>query len=299
MKRLSFLAVLLLLAACAAQDLPPTPPPPGASVSTAGRAFAGMAGAMPDWAAPPVNVQVTPSSASYGDSVIVSVNNDFVYEFGYFYNSQVRSWEKFNLQGEKNQNWLLDRAVGNIPISETKFATGANYVVIYACSKSGSDWNCNNNKWMLVTIDVAAGAGAIPESANINQFVINSEITPFKVMSTGAKYDEFGTINVISYDARYSEPGGLNVLVHVFDFKSRQDVDQAMTDFFGDVIRNPKSWARESGHNVLLFLGDTDNMYAIWTSGKEIIWVETFNPSSANREIIQAYLGWYPSDLVK
>jgi hypothetical protein len=53
------------------------------------------------------------------------------------------------------------------------------------------------------------------------------------------------------------------------------------------------------GQNVALFLADNDHRVAVWSSGKELVYVETFKAESASKEIIDEYLRKYPSDLKK
>jgi len=296
MKKLAIISILIFVAACTSQELPPSPPPPGGAVGI-GRAIVGMAGAMPTWAAPAKNTAVTPEEAYYGDGVVVSVSGfDYVYKNGYFFNSQIRSWEKFELQGEQTQDWLSGQAVGSVFIEASKFQTGDSYLVLYACTKVGASWDCNGSKWMLVTFTVLGSpTGEIPEMININQLVINAGIDPFAIQATTAEYDNFADINVVRYDARYREPGGLVVLVHVFDFNERSEIDETMNTLFRDIIIN--GLQVHDGHNVAVFLDENDKRVAVWTSGKEIVYIETHQASSANREIIEGYLQKYPSDL--
>ncbi len=289
--------LLLFLAACK-DELPPNPPPPGGD---AGQAIAGMAVGMPNWASEARNVAITPSLAYFGDGVVVSVSNfDYIYSNGYVFNSKSRTWEKFALQGEAAEQWLKGQAIGSVTVDASRFAEGENYFVVYACSKAAEKWDCNGKKWMLVKFTVkGAATSAIPQLVNVDQFVINSPIKPFTVMSTTAEKDNFAEINVIRYDAKYREATerGLVVLVHVFDFNNRQEVDQTIATLFKDIVIN--GWKQYAGHNLALFLSEEDHRIAVWTSGKEIVYVESFEAESANAEIIGAYLKKYPSDLKK
>ncbi len=299
MKKLAIISILflVLLVSCS-EELPPTPPPPGGS-SGAGKAIAGMAGALPTWAADAKNVAITPPQPYYGDGVVVSVSNfDYIYQNGYFFNSQSRTWEKFQLQGELVKDWVKTQGIGSVAIDPTKFKEGDNYLVIYACAKVGSDWDCNNRKWMLVIFKVMGSAtGAIPELANVDKFVINNVVPPFVVLNTGAEKDNFADINVIRYDAKYREPQGLIVLVHVFDFNARDELDKTINTLFKDIVIN--GWKDHKGSNVAVFLDETDHRVAVWSSGKEIVYIETFSKDAANLETINAYLAKYPSDLKK
>ncbi len=299
MKRIAIVAVLLLfLVACAKEELPPSPPAPGGD-SAAGRAMAGLAAGMPAWASSPKNVAVTPSQAYFNDGVVVSVSNfDFIYSHGYYFNSKTRTWEKFSLQGELVQDWLKGQGIGSVVVDQSKFEPGDNYFVVYACTKVGKEWDCNSKKWMLVTFKVVGAAtGAIPELANVGNFVVTKNTLPFTVLGTTAEKDNFAEINVIRYDAKYSEPKGLVVLVHVFDFNNRAEVDKTINTMFRDIVIN--GWKIHKGHNLAVFLDENDHRDAVWTSGKKIIFVETFHADSANKEVIEMYLDKYPSDLKK
>jgi predicted enzyme related to lactoylglutathione lyase len=301
MRRLALftaLVSLLLLTACG-NELPPSPPPPGGSV--AGQAIAGMAAGMPSWAAQARYATLTPLDVKYGDSAILSVTNyDYVYSSAYLFNSNSRTWERFDLSGKKVQSWIEGGAVGSIDVSEAKFAPGMNFVVVYGCTKIDAAWECNGNKWMLLEFNLEDSAAVkIPESANLPQIVV-SNIMPFKMSGTLAEYDEFGghQVDCIRYDAKYttSESGGLTVLVHVFDFENRDDVMFTAKTFFGDIIK--EGWKFHSGNNLALFQSVEGHRIAVWTSGKKIIYVQTYG-NDANKEVIDAYLKKYPSDLVR
>lgn len=301
MKKLLILIILamFLLVSCD-DELPPSPPPPGGDVAI-GRAMAGMAGAMPKWAAEPKNIAVTPPNAYYNDGVVVSISNfDYVYSTGYLFNSKLRTWEKFNLQGDQVESWLKGQGIGSVVIDQNKFADGDNYLVVYACTRSGKEWECNGKRWMLVTFKVLGSAtGAIPELANLDQMVINAPINPFVVIGSTAEKDNFLDVNVIRYDAKYREPSGLVVLVHVFDFNTRAEVDKTLEDpnLFRPIIVN--GFKNHLGNSVSMFLDENDHRVAVWSSGKKIIYVETFDKASGNKEIIESYLNKYPSDLKK
>ncbi len=297
MKRVALAVLLLFLLVACKDELPPNPPPPGGEI---GKAIAGMAAGMPSWAAEAKNVAITPSEAYFGDGVVVSVSNfDYVYSNGYVFNSVTRTWEKFSLQGEAAEQWLKGQAIGSVTVDASKFVEGENYFVVYACSKAAGKWECNGKKWMLVKFTVKGKAtGKIPELANVEQFVLNMTVGPFKVMSTTAEKDNFADINVIRYDAKYREPKtGVVVLVHIFDFNNRQELDKTLATMFKDIIVN--GWKTHAGHNLALFLSEEDHRIAVWSSGKEIVYVETFEKEAANAEIIGAYLKKYPSDLKK
>lgn len=299
MKKLHIFPIILLvlLAACS-DELPPTPPPPG-QAGGIGKAIAGMAGAMPAWAAEAKNVAVTPTQVYLNDGIIVTASEyNYIYSNGYFFNSKNRVWEKFPLQGELQKDWVKGQAVSSLAISPEKFSEGDNFLVIYACNKQAGTWDCNGKKWMLVPFKVLGSAkGQIPEMANIEKFVINKGIEPFAILKTNAEKDNFLDVNVIRYDAQYRAPTGLIVLAQVFDFNTRQELDQTLKSLFKDIVNN--GWKVHAGNNVAVFLGDTDHRIATWSSGKQLVYIDTFQSASANKEIIDAYVRKYPSDLQK
>lgn len=294
MKRGIIAILLVLMLAACAQDLPPTPPPPGGSV---GAAIAGLA-VLPTWAAMPKDAVMTPSEGFYGDSLVLSVSNyDYVYKNAYLYNSNVRTWQRMTLQGEEAGDWLRGSGVGTITLNEQMFAPGENFVVVYACTKAGG-WSCNSNRWMLVKFMVnERTTTVIAEAALIDQFVENKNIVPFSVSGLDAQYDDFEGTPVVRYDANYREKGGLLVVVHVFDFKSRADLDNTMKTLFKDIVN--QGWKQHAGNNVAVFLAENDHRIAVWTSGRALVYIETHDSAAANKEIIEAYLRKYPSDLKK
>ena len=109
--------------------------------------------------------------------------------------------------------------------------------------------------------------------------------------------DNFAAINVITYTAHYREPKGLSVMVHVSDFNSRAELDQTITDIFKDKVQN--GFQKYGGNNLALFLTPDDHRVAFWTSGKQLVYIETYVASAANKEVIEGYLKKYPSDMKK
>jgi len=128
---------------------------------------------------------------------------------------------------------------------------------------------------------------------NIGDYVITKSAAPFSFVSSDAIRDNFGIINVVRYDARYQSE--VTVLVHVFDFNTRTELDVVLQSEFDEII----AWGLEyyGGHNIALYLTQVNHRVAIWSSGKVLVYVDTFHPSFAAREIVDAYLVQYPSDL--
>lgn len=289
---------LMFLTACVetGPDLPPVPPPPGQAAYVGG-AVSGIAGAMPDWAASPVGAIINPATATYGDGVIVTVSNyDYVYQNGYYFNSQRRMWEQFSLEGEPVDAWLKQSGVATLPVSEQKFVEGENYIVVYACKKVAGQWDCNDRRWMLLTVDVSAPEMKAQPLQNVEQYVIDEGIPPFDLVSTGGEMDNFEEVIVKRYDGRYRDPqSSLIVLTHVFEFDTSEELRLTESTLFKDIIN--QGWKRYEGQNIALFLDEYDQRVAVWTSGKKLVYVETHTPHFAAAEIIDAYLAMYPSDL--
>ncbi len=63
---------------------------------------------------------------------------------------------------------------------------------------------------------------------------------------------------------------------------------------FYDVINRGAS--SHQGNNIALFLTQNDHRVAIWSSGNTLVYVDT-SLKFAAREVIEAYLEKYPSDL--
>jgi hypothetical protein len=292
----------LVLTACKKEELPPTPPPPGGG-AVAGKAMAGMAispGELPAWAAMPVNVALTPSEANFGDGIILSVSNhDYIYVNAYIFNSVLREWQKVQFTGDRVQDWIKDSAVTSLPVTESVYQTGPNYVVVYACSKVAGKWDCHGNKWMLAEFNVKGlPMGEIPGVGMASDFIITREILPFEFQKSVIEADNFGDIRVIRYDGRYREPTtGLIGLVRVFNFNNRAELDKTIKDMFYDIVH--KGWKTHMNSNLAVFLDENDHRIAVWTSGKNLIYLETHTSEYASEELINAYLSKWPSDLTK
>lgn len=308
--KLAFL-VLLLLIACA-EELPPNPPSPGNSIT--GNVVVGQA---PSWAAVASGVQVTPSSPRKGQTAIVTVTGfDVVYNKAYYYTKKIGMWKEFNLRGEGSGSWVQGSARGLLTISPD-FEQGKTYIIVYACNRRANDWACNGRQWMLDEFSVVedaspAGTQATPPTTSsttpigsqpqINvparvptaQMVINGSIDPFWILGTLAMQDTFGSINVMRYDAKYRSASGLEVLVYVFDFNNLDELQRALQDQFTLVLQN--GMQAQGNNKIAAFVNAQSHMIALWTSGKRLVYVDTFAPDG-NKQIIDKYLEKYPSDL--
>jgi len=128
---------------------------------------------------------------------------------------------------------------------------------------------------------------------NIGDYVIGKAIQPFSLLSTDAIYDNFAIIPVERYDARY-QSDSITVLVHVFKFSTREELDVVLNSEFYHIINRGSSYHK--GHTVALYLTQDNHRAVIWSSGTELVFVETFADYAA-QEIVGAYLAEYPSDL--
>lgn len=299
MKALIAILTVLLLTACG-PDLPPQPPMPGQAIhASVGGAIAGLASRLPTWAAEPHNIVLNPEEAAFGDGIILTISDyDYIYKNGYYFDTQHRQWKQFSIEGETIQNWIKNNGIATIPISESYFQAGENYLVVYACNKAGQDWDCNNNKWMVAGFNVLAPEIPEVQLENVEQYIINEPIQTFQLQSTGGEPDNFESIIVNRYDAKYRDRSqGLVVLTHIFEFETMADLTQTTSTLFKEIIN--RGWKRHAGNNLALFLDENDKRVAVWTSGKHIIYIETWKPEFASQEIINAYLQKYPSDLQK
>ncbi len=277
--------------------LPPPPPTPGGQAV----ARAGLAIGIPPWSVQAQNVALS-SKECFADKTITMniAGHDLIYNKAYFHNKKTNKWEPIVLfGGETVGDWIKGSAVGNIKASLDKFDYGENHIVVYACKKLGSKWLCNNNKWMITGFNLKEKpAGAAPAGQNIGKMVINKNIEPFILQNTLSEEDNFEEILVMRYDAEYIFPdSGLKVKAMVFDVPSKGDLNKAMNTMFKDIVN--KGFKEHKGSSIAVYLDVENARNAMWTSGKKLIFVQTFTAEFANSEIINAYLAKYPSDLKK
>jgi len=301
--QLTIAIILAILLTACGPDLPPQPSAPGQATHAVqagvGGAIAGLATQLPSWAAQPVNIQLNPQEGIFGDGLILSVSDyDYIYKNGYYFDTQHDQWKQFGIQGEIIDNWVKNEGVATISLSESYFKAGENYLVVYACNKTGNAWDCNDNKWMVLRFTVSAPEIPDVQLENVDAYIINAPIQTFQVQSTGGEPDNFEAIIVDRYDAKYRDSTeGLVVLTHVFKFETLAELEETTSTLFKDIIN--KGWKRHAGNNIALFLDESDKRVTVWTSGNKIIYIETWTPEFASQEVINAYLQKYPSDLTK
>ncbi|MEM3154237.1 MAG: hypothetical protein QW165_01580 [Candidatus Woesearchaeota archaeon] len=130
---------------------------------------------------------------------------------------------------------------------------------------------------------------------NINAHIINKPIEAFMPVLTDAVRDKFGIIPVERYDARY-QAADTTVLVQIFKFSTRAELNLVLKSELYDIVN--KGISRHQGHLIAIYLTVDDHRSALWSSGTTLVYVETFRPDFVEREIVEAYLIKYPSDLV-
>jgi hypothetical protein len=130
---------------------------------------------------------------------------------------------------------------------------------------------------------------------NINEHIINKPIETFSPILTDAVWDKFGIIPVKRYDARY-QSDGTTVLAQVFKFSTRAELDAVLNTELYDIVN--KGISRHQGNIIAIYLTVGDHRSALWSSGTTLVYIETFRPDFVEREIVEAYLVKYPSDLI-
>ena len=128
---------------------------------------------------------------------------------------------------------------------------------------------------------------------NVNDYVIEQSIPPYLQVSVDAIYDRFAIIPVERYDVRYQHDLD-TVLVRLFRFSTREELDVVLNSEFYQIINLGAYYYKKN--SIAMFLTPDDHRVALWSSGTLLVYVETFGFFAA-REIIDAYLAEYPSDL--
>ncbi len=163
-------------------SFPPEPRMPGEAqrqASIAGRAFSsGLAGL--GYADPTTVFTLNNDSNIKGESLIISVKEDFIYK--YYYVSEQGKWVKYEFPQQVigNTNWITFAAGASV--STDNLPSGKNYVVAYSCSKTSKGFDCHGNKWqihefMILPISFEPQCGSDQECPT-NYACVNHECLP-------------------------------------------------------------------------------------------------------------------------
>jgi hypothetical protein len=132
-----------------------------------------------------------------------------------------------------------------------------------------------------------------PLNDNIMKHIIMEQIKPYTLVSTNAIYDSFSIIPAERYDALYQ--ADITALVHVFKFSTREELKFVMDSEFYSIIN--LGTTRHQGQTLAIYLSQENHRIAVWTSGNFLILIETYIPDYVERDLLNAYLYRYPSDL--
>jgi len=138
---------------------------------------------MPRWAAQPSNFQLNADETQPGSQLDITVGPaDYAWGIAYVYTDN-RIWEKIIINPLKTkdsivQQWVKGTAKFTLAVSTVKFTPGKTYYVVgYLCNKR-KGWECNGNKWMLLSFKVAKPAPPAPvqtEAINIEDEIAQLE----------------------------------------------------------------------------------------------------------------------------
>src|SRR3989344_5779797 len=97
--------------------------------------------------ADPTSFTINRNSLTAGETLALSVKEDYVYK--YYYVTANWQWKKqtFSQAAAGTSNWIKSSASDSIDTSQ--LMEGSNYVAVYSCTKTGSNWNCHNKKWQI------------------------------------------------------------------------------------------------------------------------------------------------------
>lgn len=125
--------------------------------------------------------------------------------------------------------------------------------------------------------------------------VLSRDIRPYSFVSTSAAFDKFGIVPAERYDAKYTV-SVVDVNATIFAFTTRRELDYVLDSAFDEVLRYG---AQKYGENIIMmFLTDDNHRIAAWSHDDLLIYIDTSVPDFAAREVVDAYLNKYPSDLL-
>src|SRR3989344_3536360 len=103
--------------------------------------------------AEPTTFTINKDSLARGEQLTLSIQDeDYVYK--HYYVLVDGAWQKQTFAGNPvgTSNWIRSSASASILTGELK--EGKNYVLAYSCSRSGSIWDCHNNKWQIQEFEI-------------------------------------------------------------------------------------------------------------------------------------------------
>ncbi len=139
--------LLILLTACTL--LPPSPGRAGLLIPSEH---------MPRWASQPTNFQLSADELEIGSELDITVG-PADYSWGIIYVlTDSKNWERVTISSLTKdpivKQWVKGTARFTLDMSSNKFTPGYTYYAIgYLCNK-GKTWQCNDNKWMLLSFKV-------------------------------------------------------------------------------------------------------------------------------------------------
>ena len=142
------LVLLLSTSSCARSASAPKSPKifnQAKQTPLAGRAFYSSL-AQADYAEP-TTFSISADSLTKGEILTLAVNEDYIYK--YYYITVNGQWQKraFPQATAGSSSWIKSSA--SVSVDTNQLKEGSNFVVVYSCTKTGSSWNCHNNKWQI------------------------------------------------------------------------------------------------------------------------------------------------------
>ena len=115
---------------------------------------------LPKWAAQPSQFQLSHNEIAIGSKLEITIGPaDYAWGIAYVL-TDYKIWEKITInpiltKDSIVQQWVKGTARFMLDITANKFTPGKTYYVIsYWCNK-GKTWQCNGNKWMLLSFTIA------------------------------------------------------------------------------------------------------------------------------------------------
>jgi hypothetical protein len=279
---LIFLLLLFLISCKKEIDLPKTPGYPGESEGLFGKAAA-MFKTYPDWAAKPDRMFVYPEQIEFDEELRVRIlDYDFIYRFGYYFNTKEKKWELFELTGDKRvQDWYLGRtARTTIDIEPDIFQKGDNFLVLYACNKKDGYFDCNDNKWMLTFFTVT-------KDYYYEDFLIEEDIDDFIFIASKKETRKLSGETIRVYIAEYMKENE-KATVEITRMKTTEAAKRFLSPW-NTFTRNYKNYSiSHISHYVL-----DEEYYALWMKNNIGIKIK-FEKNEFPAELVDTYLEKHP-----